>query len=87
MNIREITERIIALVSEYFAVEKETVTRETLFFGDLPFDDSLEFVGFCAELEERLGVKISDDDIEQISTVGQIIDEVIRQLNSSGRAA
>ena len=65
---------VIAIVRE--AVEAgpdQIVTRQTSFLGDLE-TDSLSLVRIDTLLQAKLGLALAADDIETISTVGDLID-------------
>ena len=67
-------EGVIAIVRE--AVEAkpdQVVTRETSFLGELEMD-SLSLVRIDTLLQAKLGLALAADDIEDIETVGDLID-------------
>ena len=65
------------LVAEQLRVDIEFVTSETHFANDLGAD-SLDRVELMLAIEDRFaGVEITDDDVEQIQVVG----DLIRYLN------
>jgi acyl carrier protein len=69
------------LVAEQLRVDIEFVTSETHFANDLGAD-SLDRVELMLAVEDRFaGVEITDDDVEQIQVVG----DLIRHLNISRR--
>ena len=69
------------LVAEQLRVDIEFVTGETHFANDLGAD-SLDRVELMLAIEDRfVGVEITDDDVEQIQVVG----DLIRHLNISRR--
>ena len=69
----DITDQVIAIVSEKLGVDKEKVTPETSFVHDLGAD-SLDTVELVMELEEEFDINIPDDAAEKIQTVGQAIE-------------
>jgi len=75
MNREEALERVRAILVEQLGVDEEQVTEDASFQGDLDAD-SLDLVELIMELEDQFGLKISDDDAQKISTVGQAIDYV-----------
>ncbi len=68
-------ERLQGIVAEQLGVEPDQVTREAEFVQDLNAD-SLDMVELVMSLEEEFGVEISDDEVENIRTVGDAIDYI-----------
>jgi len=56
-------------------VEADKVTRDASFREDLGAD-SLDLVELIMEFEERFGATISDEEAQQLTTVGQVVDYV-----------
>ena len=71
----EIENRVVEIVCEHLAVNKETVTRNTAFIEDIGAD-SLDIVELVMELEEEFDIQIPDDQAEKIKTVGEAIDYI-----------
>ena len=67
--------RVIAIVSDHFAYDKEKIKRSTTFIEDIGAD-SLDIVEFVMELEEEFDIQIPDDQAEKIKTVGEAIDYI-----------
>ena len=76
MNREEALERVRSILVEQLGVDEEQVTEDASFQGDLDAD-SLDLVELIMELEEQFGLKISDEDAQQIATVGQAVDYVV----------
>ena len=76
MNREEALERVSGILVEQLGVDEEQVTEDASFQGDLDAD-SLDLVELIMELEDQFGLKISDEDAQQISTVGQAVDYVV----------
>ncbi|HEX2376092.1 MAG TPA: acyl carrier protein [Gaiellales bacterium] len=76
MNREEALERVRSILVEQLGVDEEQVTEDASFQGDLDAD-SLDLVELIMELEDQFGLKISDEDAQQIATVGQAVDYVV----------
>ena len=76
MNREEALERVRGILVEQLGVDEEQVTEDASFQSDLDAD-SLDLVELIMELEDQFGLKISDEDAQQISTVGQAVDYVV----------
>jgi len=72
-------ERVKKIVVDLLGVEPDKVTRDARFREDLEAD-SLDLVELIMEFEEQFGGTISDDDAQQIGTVGQAVDYVERRM-------
>ena len=66
-------ERVKKIVVDLLGVEPDKVTQEARFREDLEAD-SLDLVELIMEFEEQFGGTISDEDAQQIRTVGQVVD-------------
>ena len=73
-----VEERVINIVCENLAVNKEQVNRNTSFQEDMGAD-SLDIVELVMELEEEFEITIPDDKAEKIKTVGEAIDYIERE--------
>ncbi len=65
--------RVIGIVSDHFAYDKEKIKRSTTFVEEIGAD-SLDIVEFVMELEEEFDIQIPDDQAEKIKTVGEAVD-------------
>ncbi len=85
MDVKEIEEKVIAIVAEQMGVDKGEINRETHFVNDLNAD-SLDTVELVMEFEDEFETSIPDEDAEKIQTVGQAIDFIKEHLNKAGQA-
>ena len=70
-----VEQKVIEIVCEHLAVNKEQVTRSTNFIEDIGAD-SLDIVELIMELEEEFDIQIPDDQAEKIKTVGEAVDVI-----------
>lgn len=64
-------EEIKGLVAETLGTDVVELTEETSFSDDLNAD-SLDLFEMVMELEDKFGVKIPTEDLEQIKTIGDV---------------
>jgi len=79
MNRPELEERLVELLVNELGLERAQITMEASFEEDLEVD-SLGVVELLMALEDEFGVKIPDEEAEQISTVGEAVDLVEAKL-------
>jgi acyl carrier protein len=73
MSKEELFERVKEVIVEQLGVEPDKVTAEARFREDLEAD-SLDQVELIMEFEDVFGGEISDEEAQQIRTVGQAVD-------------
>jgi acyl carrier protein len=73
----EILSKITGIIAEQLDVKESEVTPEKSFTDDLGAD-SLAIVELVLALEEEFGIKIPDDKVDSIKTVGDAV-EYIKQ--------
>jgi acyl carrier protein len=74
-----VEERVKKIVVEQLGVEESQVTKEASFVDDLGAD-SLDTVELVMALEEEFKLEIPDEEAEKISTVGQAVEYIEKNL-------
>jgi len=77
INVKEIEEKVIDIISEQMGVDKSEITRDTSFINDLNAD-SLDTVELVMEFEDEFDMSIPDEEAEKIQTVGASIDYIVK---------
>lgn len=73
MTRQEIFTLLCPIVSELLDVAPDEIHEDSDFFADLRAD-SLHMVDLVMKVEEKLNVEIDDEDVQEMQTVGQVID-------------
>lgn len=74
-----IEEKVISIVSEILGIESEKITSADT-FDDL-YVDSLDLVEIIIECEQEFGYPIKDDKVQNLKTVGDLIN-LIKDLDN-----
>jgi acyl carrier protein len=69
----ELEEKVIELIIEQLNVTREQCVPEASFINDLGAD-SLDLMELIMEMEEQYGVSISDEELQNIRTIQNVID-------------
>ncbi|GGM61349.1 acyl carrier protein [Longimycelium tulufanense] len=72
MSNEEILKELRAIVEEVAGVSPEDITEEKSFVDDLDVD-SLSMVEIAVQAEDKFGVKIPDDQLANLKTVGDAV--------------
>ena len=75
MAKEEIFDKLKELVVDQLGVEEDEVTMEATMQDDLGAE-SLDLVDLVMSVEEEFGVKVADEDLENIKTVGDIVNYI-----------
>ena len=81
VDVKEIEQKVIDIISEQMGTDKAEITRETSFINDLNAD-SLDTVELVMEFEDEFDMSIPDEEAEKIQTVGAAIDYITKIVNS-----
>jgi acyl carrier protein len=79
MSTEEILEKVVEIVTEKLGVDAEEVILDSDLTEDLGAD-SLDLVDLVMAFEDEFGVKIEDEDVENITTIGDIVDYISKEL-------
>jgi acyl carrier protein len=72
-------EQVKKIIVDLLGVEPDKVKPDARFREDLEAD-SLDLVELIMEFEEQFGETISDEDAQQLTTVGQVVDYVEQHM-------
>ncbi len=73
----EVHEQVREILVERLDIDEADVTEDASLRDDLKAD-SLDLVELIMDLEERFGVKISDDEAQSIGTVGEAVNFIVK---------
>jgi acyl carrier protein len=73
----EILSGLAEIVEEIAGVDASDVTPEKSFVDDLDID-SLSMVEIAVQAEDKFGVKIPDDQLAELKTVGDAVDYIAK---------
>ena len=74
MTREEVFNKVAKIISNHFEIDTDKVSDELNIKDDLKAD-SISIMEFVLELEDEFGTEISDEDAEQIETVGGAVDK------------
>lgn len=79
MTRDEVFKKVAVVIANHFEIDGENVT-DTMSIKDDLNADSISVMEFVLELEDEFGTEISDEDAEQIETVGGAVDYISSHL-------
>lgn len=68
-------DKIQELISEQFNIDKDKINKETSFIDDLDAD-SLDLVEFIMAIEDEFNIEVEDENMEDITTVGDVVNYI-----------
>lgn len=72
-------EKLSEIIREHLQISQNIkITEDTSFKQDLRAD-SYELMELVMALEEEYGIRVADEDIENLETVGDVIDYIVGQ--------
>jgi len=82
MTREKILEKVTKAVVDKLGVEESKVTMEAEFMKDLGAD-SLDTVELIMKLEDEFGIKIPEEEGQELTTVGKAIDYIESKLQNN----
>ena len=76
-----VLEKVKAILSEQFDKEEDEITTETTLADDLSAD-SLDVVDLLMSIEDEFEVEIPDEEVENIKTVGALVEYIESHTNA-----
>jgi len=73
-------EKLQKIISEVLNVDADEITMDTTFVDDLGAD-SLDIFQIIMGIEEEFDIEISNEDAENIVTVGDAVEQIKKALN------
>ncbi len=68
------------MLSELLTMKKSDFSEDTMIFEELPLD-SLQLYELVVDLEERFDTRISDEAIEKVKSIGDVVDMIYEAGN------
>ena len=81
MDRDEIFEKVRTIISEKLGVEEDEVTEESTLDEDLGAD-SLDLVDLTMAIEDEFGLRVEDEELEKIKTVGDVVNKLVSALGT-----
>ncbi len=75
-----ISTRVKAIIVDKLGVDESALANQASFTNDLGLD-SLDVLETFMTLEKEFSVRIADEDMEKLTTVGSVIDYIIEHKN------
>ena len=79
MTENEVFEELKKIIADNFEIDPAQVTRESNIVTDLDLD-SIDAIDMVAELQKKVGCRLSAEDFKSVKTVGDIIKVVADRI-------
>ena len=79
MTREEIIARIRSVLVDSFEIPEERVTLEATLMDDLELD-SIDAIDMAVQIQEMTGVRVDEEELRQLRTVGDTVDLVAKLL-------
>ena len=80
---KTIKQRVTKIIVKILGVSEEEVSPESNFIDDLGAD-SLDLIDLIMAMEDEFGMEISDEEVEKILTVQNVIDHITKNRSDVG---
>ena len=80
----QVVEKVTDIIAEHTDVERSQVTREAVFYTDIP-TDSLTMIEMLMSVEEELDISIPQEASDGMRTVGDVLDYVCSRVAEESR--
>ena len=70
-----IFEKLVAILAEQLDADADAMTPDTKIADDLGAD-SLDLVDLLMSIEDEFGVEIPDEEVENLTTIGEVADYI-----------
>ena len=84
MEREQVEKKLIELAAEQVNVKAETVSVSSHFRNDLEFD-SLDEVEYAMKVEDEFGIRVEDEKIEGMKTVGDVVELVMGMIEAGAK--
>ncbi len=85
LSSQEIFSRVVAILVREFGVNADDISMETDLEADLDLD-SLDAVALASWVEDDLGLALTDEEIERMRSLDQIIAVISARMGAVGKA-
>lgn len=77
----EILVQLQDVISDFFEIERHEITEDAHLYEDLDLD-SIDAIDLVVKVQNMIGKKVQADDFKNARTVGEVVDIVVKLVNS-----